>query len=58
MRKEYKESIILAIVIGILSTILLFIIQRKVAWAYLFSFPIFYAIFRIYIITRRGRPAE
>jgi hypothetical protein len=52
MRKEYKESIIIAIVGGILGTIVISIIQGKIAWAYLFSFPIFYAIFRIYIKTR------
>ncbi len=41
MRKEYKEAIISGIVTSILVTIVLYLIQGKVAWAYLLTFPIF-----------------
>jgi hypothetical protein len=53
MHEEYKKAIINGIGGGILGTILLYIIQRKVAWAYLFSFPIFYAIFNVYYHKKR-----
>ena len=43
-----KEAIIGGIGGGIGGTVLLYIIQGKVAWAYLFSFPIFTFILHLY----------
>lgn len=53
MRKEYREAIISGIGGGVLGTVLLYIIQGKVAWVYLFTFPIFTFILHIYLNKKR-----
>jgi heme O synthase-like polyprenyltransferase len=53
MKKEYRDAIISGVVIAIGGTIIISLIQGKVAWAYLFTFSIFYPIFKTYLIKRR-----
>ena len=53
MRKEYRDAIISGIGGAILVTILLYIIQGKVAGGYLFTFPIFTFIFHIHFHKKR-----
>ena len=53
MKKEYRDAIISGVVIAIGGTIIISLIQGKVAWAYLFTFSIFYAIFKTYLIKRQ-----
>jgi len=53
MRKEYREAMISGVGGGILGTVLLYLIQGKVAWAYLFTFPIFTFILRLYLDKKR-----
>ena len=57
-QKEYREAIIGGIGGGIGGTVLLYIIQGKVAWAYLFSFPIFTFILHLYLHKRREAKKE
>ena len=44
MRKELRDSIISGVVSAILGTIILYIVRREFAWAYLITFPIFWAL--------------
>jgi len=44
MRKELRDKIISGVVSAILGTIILYIIRREFAWAYLITFPIFFAL--------------
>ena len=53
MKKEYKEAIISGVVVAIGGTILISIIQRRVAWAFLFTVIIFYPILKLYLNKRR-----
>ncbi len=47
MRKEYRDAIIGGIVsgvsVGVLVTIFFYLIRGEVVWAYLFTYPIFFA---------------
>ncbi len=54
MRKEYKDAIISGVGGAILTTVFLYIIQGKVAWAYLFTFPIFTFILHLYLNKKRA----
>ena len=58
MKKEYKEAIIHGVVGGILCTGLISIIQRRVAWAFLFTYTIFSFILRLYLNKRREAKKE
>jgi len=58
MRKEYRNVIIGAIGCGIGGTILLYLIQGKVNWAYLFTYPMFYAIAHFYFHKKREAKKE
>ena len=58
MRKEYKDAIISGVVGAILGTALLYIIQGKVAWAYLFTYPIFTFILHLYLKRREAKKEE
>ncbi len=51
--KEYRDVIISGISVGVLVTIGLYIIQGKVAWAFLFTYPIFSFILHLYLNKRR-----
>jgi uncharacterized membrane protein YoaK (UPF0700 family) len=53
MRKVYRDAIISGISVGVLVTIVLYLIQGKVAWAFLFTYPIFSFIFHLYLNKRR-----
>ena len=53
MRKEYRNAIIGGIGGGIVGTVLLYIILGKVAWAYLFMYPIFTAIAHLIGVSLR-----
>ena len=48
MRKEYREAIIRGIVsgttLGVLVTIVMYLIQGEVSWVSLFLYPIFFVI--------------
>ena len=52
-RKEYREAIIGGIGGGILGTIGLYLIQGKVAWAFLFIYSIFFPFAHLYFNKRR-----
>jgi hypothetical protein len=56
-RKEYRDAIIRVVVGAIGGTILISIIQRRVAWAFLFTyliFGIFIRFIHLYLNKRRG----
>ncbi len=55
MQKEYRNAIIGGIGGGIAGTILLYIILGKVAWWYLFLYPIFSAIAHLIGVSLRKR---
>jgi len=56
--KEYRDVIISGISVGVLVTIVLYLIQGKVAWAFLFTYPIFSFILHLYLNKRRGAKKE
>jgi hypothetical protein len=56
--REDREAIIGGIGGGIGGTILLYLIQGKVAWAYLFTYPIFTFIFHLYLKRREAKKEE
>jgi hypothetical protein len=56
--REYREAIIGGIGGGILGTVLLYLIQGKVAWAYLFTYPIFTFILHLYLKRREAKKEE
>ena len=58
MKKEYKEAIISGVVVAIGGTILISIIQRRVAWTFLFTVTIFYPILKLYMNKRREAKKE
>jgi len=58
MRKEYRDAIISGVVVAIGGTILISIIQRRVAWAFLFTTTIFYPILKLYLNKRREAKKE
>ena len=57
-QKEYRDAIIGGIGGGIGGTILIFIIQRRVAWAFLFTYLIFYPFVHLYFNKRREAKKE
>jgi hypothetical protein len=57
-RKEYRDAIISGVVVAIGGTILISIIQRRVAWAFLFTTTIFYPILKLYLNKRREAKKE
>ncbi len=52
-RKEYRDAIISGISVGVLGTFVLYLIQGKVAWAFLFTYSISSFIFHLYLNKRR-----
>lgn len=56
--REYSEAIIGGIGGGILGTALLFIIDGRVAWGYLFTYPIFTFILHLYLHKKRAKRTE
>jgi hypothetical protein len=58
MLKEYRDAIISTVVVAIGGTILISIIQRRVAWAFLFTVTIFYPILKLYFFKRREAKKE
>jgi uncharacterized membrane protein len=57
-RKEYRDAIIRAIVGGVGGTILISLIQGRVAWTFLFTYSIFSFILRLYFNKRREAKKE
>ncbi len=57
-QKEYRDVIISGISVGVLVTIGLYIIQGKVAWAFLFTYSISSFIFHLYLNKRREAKKE
>ena len=53
MKKEYRDAILSGILGGLGGTILLYLIQGKVAWAYLFTYPLFSFILHLYLNKKR-----
>ncbi len=53
IQKEYNDVIIRGISVGVLVTIGLYILRREVAWAFLFTYPIFSFILHLYLNKRR-----
>jgi hypothetical protein len=58
MRKEHRDAIISGVVVAIVGTIPISIIQRRVAWAFLFTTAIFYPIVKLYFNKRREAKKE
>ncbi len=56
--KEYRDVIISGISVGVLVTIGLYIIQGQVAWAFLFTYPIFSFILHLFLNKRREAKKE
>ncbi len=57
-QKEYRDAIIGGIGGAILGTIGLYIIQGKVAWAFLFTYSIFFPFAHLYFNKRREAKKE
>ncbi len=57
-QKEYRDAIISGISVGVLVTIGLYIIQGKVAWAFLFTSSIFSFFIHLYLNKRREAKKE
>jgi hypothetical protein len=57
-QKEYRDAIIGGIGGGIGGTIVLYILRREVPWAFLFTYPIFYAPANLYFNKRREAKKE
>ncbi len=57
-QKEYRDAIIGAIGGGVGGTILISLIQGKVAWTFLFTYTIFSFILRLYLNKRREAKKE
>ena len=53
MRKDYRDAIISGIVGAILGTIIISLIQGKVAWTFLFTYLIFFTALKLYSTKRR-----
>ena len=58
MRKEYRDAIIGGISVGVGVTILWYILRREVAWAFLFTYPIFSFFIHLYMNKRREAKKE
>ncbi len=58
MRKEYREALISGISIAVGVTIILYMVQGKVPWAFLFTYPIFSFILHLYLNKRREAKKE
>jgi len=43
MRKVYRDAIIRGIIVGVGSTITVYLLQGEVPWTFLIAFPIFFA---------------
>ncbi len=57
-QKEYRDAIIRGIVGGVGGTIPISLIQGKVAWAFLFTYPIFSFLLHLYLNKRREAKKE
>ena len=57
-RKEYRNAIISGISVGVLGTFVLYLIQGKVAWGFLFTYPISSFILHLYLNKRREAKKE
>ena len=57
-QKEYRDAIISGVVTAILGTIILYLIQGKVAWAYLITYPILCVTLKLYLNKRREAKKE
>jgi len=57
-QKEYREAIIGGIGGGISGTIVLYILQREVPWAFLFTYPIFSIFIHLYLNKSREAKKE
>ena len=56
--REYREAIIGGIGGGILGTVLLSLLEGKVAWTFLFIYPISSFIFHLYLHKKRAKRTE
>lgn len=58
MQKEFKEALIGGIGGALVSTILMYLINGRFAWTYLFSFSIMFPVFYIYFHKKREEKKE
>ena len=58
MKKEYRNSIIGGIFGGLGGTIILYLIRREFIWAYLITYPIFFALAHLIGHLLRDRRGE
>ena len=55
MKKEYRDTIISGIFAAVGGTIILYLTRREFAWAYLITYPIFFAIAHLIGVSLRKR---
>jgi len=58
MKKEYRNAILSGIFAAVGGTVILYLVQGEVAWAYLFTYPIFTFIFHLYLKRREAKKEE
>jgi len=58
MKKEYRDKIIRGVFPAVGGTIILYLTRREFAWAYLITYPIFFAIVHFIGHLLRDRRGE
>ena len=58
MKKEYRDTIISGIFAAVGGTIILYLTRREFAWAYLITYPIFFALAHLIGHLLRDRRGE
>ena len=57
-QKEYRDAIIRGISVGVLGTIVLSLLEGRIAWTFLFTYPIFSFLLHLYLNKRREAMKE
>ena len=55
MKKKYRDTIIRGIFAAVGGTIILYLTRREFAWAYLITYPIFFAFAHLIGVSLRKR---
>jgi uncharacterized membrane protein len=58
MQKVYRDALTSSVITGLAATITIYLIQRKVPWAFLFTYPIVSFILNVYMNKRREAKKE
>ena len=58
MQKVYRDAITSSVITGLAATITIYLIQRKVPWAFLFTYIIFATILKLYFNKRKEAKKE